>query len=211
MPPRAKKPPSLSVTLAAGTVVEVQHESERAFLESLRDRYLKDNDFTLVTDLQDLDRLLIFELVQFRMSRLLASGKHPDGTVVLDEIPHRKSLNDAATAILKIKESLQLDRAAREKEAGETTAQRWASLQQRARRFVTYRNDQVRMAIAIVNELHSLVGTYRRSNEVERAKLDLSPEAILDWVEEVAWPRMQEIDKSYREHDQSLWIRKQAG
>ena len=81
------------VTLASGQRLEVQGAEEAGFFDDTRDKYLAENRFTDVTDLQDLDNLLIMELMVHRWSLWTASGKDYDGNVI-DEDAYIKPLRE---------------------------------------------------------------------------------------------------------------------
>ncbi len=66
--------------VAAGDRLPEQEEAE--YFEESRDAYLKQTKFTENTDLKDLDRLLVLELMTFRWTQHLAAGADYDGDMV---------------------------------------------------------------------------------------------------------------------------------
>lgn len=63
-----------TVTTPAGADIELQTSEEADWYEGRRDRYQKDNSFPNISDLQDLDRLLMLEILTHRWSLWLARG-----------------------------------------------------------------------------------------------------------------------------------------
>jgi hypothetical protein len=198
-------PVPITVQLARGSL-DVLDDDERSYVEQLAADYAREHQFTSVSDLQDLDRLITFELLHYRYGRQLSSGKDSNNEEIYgDQV--RKAIREASESISKIKERMRLDPASRAKDAGDTVAQRWANLTQRAGKFGVHRLNQARTAIALFNELHSLCATWQRATDKERRKLGLSPEQIVEWVLTVASPIMDRVDAEFRENHQALWQR----
>ena len=57
------------VVTPSGATLPVLTQQEADYYDSRAERYLQDHKFTSITDLQDLDRILSFELTIYRYSR----------------------------------------------------------------------------------------------------------------------------------------------
>src|SRR6058998_2629942 len=57
-----------------GSELNLQTQEEADWYENKRDRYLVDNKFTNVSDLQDLDRLLMLEVMLYRWGLWMGQG-----------------------------------------------------------------------------------------------------------------------------------------
>lgn len=68
--------------MVSGKVITVMTDVEAEWFEETRDAYLYELKFTEKTDLVDLDRMLILELMTFRWTLHLASGVDYDGDMV---------------------------------------------------------------------------------------------------------------------------------
>lgn len=189
------------------TEITVLDGFEKVFLERLRDSYDRELRFTNPSDMQDIDRLLGLELQVHRLSRWLSADVDYNGDELADPSGIRRALQTYSETVGKLKERLRLDPASREKDQGETVAQRWDSLVRRAGKFGVHRINQARMAISLWNELHMLCSTWARANESERAKLGLSPEMIVNWVLNEGHTVFAQIDTDFRTVEQSLWSR----
>ena len=63
-----------TVATPSGSDLHLQTQEEADWYESRRDRYLSDNKFTMMSDLQDLDRLLMLEVLSYRWGLWMAQG-----------------------------------------------------------------------------------------------------------------------------------------
>ena len=191
-----------------GYLLDVQSQEEEDFYGKQVADYQAAFTFTNISDLNDLDRLLTDELQAFRLSRMLASGRDSDGTLLpetyLGEI--RTSLRGIARDIKSTKDALGMSVLARNKEAG-TVGSYLDNLRKRAREQGITRERQCTQALVLFNELKSLVSTYDRANETEKERLGLNDETdILKWVREYAIPTYDEIDQYFRTHQQRAWV-----
>lgn len=196
------------VTTPAGAVINVQGKAEEKFYREQAEKYLDQNRFTQVADLTDLDQLLMQELLTFRWAQQLASGRDYDGIFLTPSAEEqlRRNQADAAKTIASIKVSLGLNRATRAASEG-SVAEYLATLRRRAKEFGVHRNQQAVEAITLMNELSSIVGTYDRSNEKERAKSGFKTEAdIVEWIRSHAVPKFNKIDEEFREGSQKYWV-----
>jgi hypothetical protein len=210
LPPIFTGPVLTKVTTISGHTIEVMGPDEAKYYRAQQRKYLAENKFTAVTDLADLDRLLFLELLIFRWTGWLASGKDYDGLIspsVEDQV--RKNLKETAPQISQIKNDLALTKSQRDKEAFESVGQYIVDLKARAKEHGVRREKQLTSALCLTKELFSLVGTFDRSNELERIKIGLESEAdIVDWIRGHMRPAFEEIDQHFRATSQKFWVRK---
>lgn len=197
------------VTQLNGHKLEVLHADEKAFFQVQLKSYRDEFSFTVVSDLTDLDRLLVLELQAFRYNRWLTSGRDyddfdiPDGR--MDDL--RSTMKTIAKDISSIKADLGMSKAARDKEQHESVGGYIVELRRRAKEHGIRRNKQVDRFIGLMMELRSLIGTYDRSNQLEREKIGLTSEAdIIEWVRSYMIPEFDAIDAEYRKTSQHLWV-----
>ena len=200
----------IKVKTVSGFEIEVMGRYEAKYFRDQMTKYLAENKFTAVTDLADLDRLLFLELMIFRWTGWLASGKDYDGILApSQEDQIRKNIKEVGPQISTIKQDLGLTKSQRDKEAFESVGQYLVDLKARAKEHGVRREKQLTTAICLVKELFSLIGTYDRSNELERTKIGLeSPEDILDWIRNHMKPEFDEVDAYFRANQQKFWVRK---
>lgn len=199
-----------SVDLVSGKSVSVQTDQEADWFEETRDAYLGETKFTERTDLVDLDRLLVLELMVFRWTMHLAAGQDYDGDMVND----RQLTTDIklySDQINKVKESMGLNKKSRDAQANEGNFSAWLSdLKARAKIFGIHRESQLTKALALFQELHTIVTSYDRSDEEERRKLGFESETdVLDWIRHTALPEFDVLDAYFRENEQRYWVREQ--
>lgn len=196
------------VTLCSGMTVEVMTAKEKRWFEQTREAYTSENKYTESTDLQDVDRLLILELQLFRWTMYIASGRDYDGRLI-DEDLVRKQIKEVADSITKVKNSLGLDKAARDKALNEGNFHEWfTEATRRAKLFGVHRVKQLNQALALFNEISATVGAFTRSNEDERVKLGFRDEAaIVNWIRDDVLPRYHEVDEFFTNNEQALWKR----
>lgn len=198
------------VKLVSGKDVTVQTDQEADWFIQTRDSYTTQLKFTEVTDLVDLDRLLILELMVFRFTQHLAQGTDYDG----DMLNEKQMLADVklySDQINKVKDSMGLNKKSRDDAANEGNFSAWLSdLKSRAKIFGVHREKQLTKALTLMQELSTVVGAYDRSDEEERRKLGFeSPAEIVDWVRETMLPEFHALDAYFREHEQRYWVRDQ--
>ena len=198
------------VKTVAGHSIEVMGAEEAKYYREQQKLYLAENKFTAVTDKADLDRLLFLELLIYRWTNWLASGRDYDGILApAQEDQIRKNLKETSPLISAIKNDLGLTKSQRDKEAFESVGQYLTDLKARAKEHGVRREKQLTVAICLVKELFSLVGTYDRSNELERSKIGLeSPDDILEWIRSHMKPEFDKVDDYFRENQQKFWVRK---
>lgn len=197
----------MPVKLVSGEQVMVQTDTEARWFNDTRDKYLDQLKFTEITDLRDLDRILIMELMIFRWTVWLASGKTYDGWDIENADAIRRNIKEYSDQITKVKDSMGLSKKVRDDAANDGNFAAWLQdLTSRARVFGMHRENQLQRALVLVQELSSIVGSYDRSDNEERAKLGFESEtAILDWVRTTMLPEFKAIDEHFRTHEQRFW------
>lgn len=194
------------VTLPSGALFHV-HEKEATYFQERAKRYMRDNDFQNISDLQDVDRLLGLELLCHRWATYIAQERDYWGDPV-DEVALQKSLKDHSTEIRQLKKQLGLDRETREKQRGEDSPENYLTLlRQRAKHFGYMRNDQANKAIELWQELKGLVTLHNNCDETERVEQKCRVEDIMKWLVEDAFPEFDRIDEEFRKTNQTYWIR----
>lgn len=199
-----------TVTTVSGYQIEVMGRGEANYYNAQKRKYTSENKFTQVADITDLDRLLFMELMVFRWTGWLASGKDYDGLLApSQEEQARKNIKEMAPLISGVKNDLGLTKSQRDKEAFESVGQYLTDLKARAKEHGVRREKQLTTAICLIKELFSLVGTFDRSNQLERTKIGLETEAdILDWIRHHMKPEFDAVDEYFRTNQQKFWVRK---
>lgn len=199
----------LSVRLPSGAGFVVLTQDEKRYLEERERRYLADNHFSNVSDYQDIDKLITFEMFLHRWSLWLSRGIDYYGAEV-DDRTLAQQCNTYATEIRLLKKSLGVDKPSRDKQRGDDSVPSYlASLRERAREFGVMRNTQFDKVMELFMQLKALIGFYDRADSIERKENSLNQEDIFEWIREVAVPEFETIDKDFRESSQRFWVRKQ--
>lgn len=197
----------LIVDLVAGGTAEVMTDEEAQWFIATRDRYLEENRFDQVSDLQDLDRLLTLELLMHRDTKWLASGKDYAGNRITGSGETGKQLKERNASIQQLKDSMGLSKKARDASATGVN-ERWADLLKRARQWNYQRVEQLRTALLLMNRLSKIVGTYDRSDEEERRRTGYrNTDEIVEWIRDEMLPKYHLVDAYFRENEQSTWKR----
>lgn len=194
------------VKAPSGSYFFVLTDDEVAYFNDRSKRYTKDNHFVNVTDLQDLDRLLMMELMVWRWGQWLSRESDYDG-VGVDSDDLQKQLREYSTEIRQIKKILGIDKVTRDKEKGESVADYLENLRTRAKEFGVMRNTQAVKAITLFKELESLVTLHDNCDERERREQNIQIDDVLSWLREIAFPEMNEIDQKFKDTSQKYWIR----
>lgn len=193
-----------SVKSPTGSDVNLQTEAESRYYEKQRDKYLKDNRFTNVSDFQDLDRLLTLEVMVHRWSTWLTQGFDYLASRV-NEKELKDSIKEYSTEIRLLKQALGIDRVNREKDKGETLGDYLQVLLLRAKEFGYQRNAEYEKSVTLMWELINMIQTYDRCDEQERRELDLSHESIIEWIRTRMMKDWDEMIAAFRKN-QRAWI-----
>jgi hypothetical protein len=201
-------PERFLVKLCSGEDLLVMTEVEQRWFNQTQEKYLSETKFTENTDLQDLDRLLGLELMLFRWNQHLAGGYDYHQNLVDDDLL-RKQIKDQSEAITRLKSSLGLDKKSRDAALNEGNFSAWfADVKRRAKLFGMHRENQLNVALSLMQELSGIVGAFDRSDEEERKKLGFESESqIVAWIREDMLPKFHEVDEYFIENEQKLWKR----
>jgi hypothetical protein len=198
----------LPVKLPSGSTFHVLTQDEVDYIKDRVQRYLSDNKFVNVSDLQDVDRMIQFELFCHRYSSWLSKERdYWDEDV--DEKALRSTIRVYSAEIRDIKKSLGIDKVARDKERGDDSVSEYLTqLRIRAREFGVMREEQLSKALDLFKELQALVGRHDRSDETERREFHCTLDDIHEWMNTVAFPEFERIDEHFRANKQRFWVRR---
>lgn len=200
----------LPVRLPSGAVYTVMTQAEVEYVEDRTRRYLEDNHFVNVSDLQDVDRMLMMEVLSFRWSLWISTGRDYFGEPI-DDNGYRRSLNDYSGEVRQLKKTLGIDKVARDKQKGEDSVSAYLEqLRVRAKEFGIMREEQCSKAIQLAQDLRALMTLHDNSDEKERAELHCDTEDVLDWIRTVFDPEFEKVDEYFRSKQpdgQRYWVR----
>lgn len=192
--------------MPSGAPFPVFHE-EVDYIQDRASRYLSENHFTNVSDIQDVDRMLIMELICFRWGTWISRQKDYWGDAVdMDQL--QQSLKSHSTELRQLKKQLGIDKLARDRAKGEDSVPAYLNnLLRRAKEFGVNRQTQLGKALELFQDLQALVTLHNNCDEIERAENHVQVEDIITWLQEVAFPEFNAIDEYFRTHAQQTWIR----
>lgn len=180
---------------------------EADFIAELSRKYTTEFAFQSSSDLQDLDRVVIFELLIHRWGRWL-SRRIDDSGIKIDEKTVGDRIASTSHELRQLKKLLGIDKVAREKAKGEGSVPHYlANLLERAKAFGISREKQLDKGLELAQQLSSLVLLYRNCNDDERRSLHVTEADLIEWIETVFVPEFEAVDSHFREHDQKLWVR----
>lgn len=192
------------VETPSGATINLMALEEQEYYSRRRSQYLEHNHFTNVSDLQDVDRLLTLEVMVYRWSVWLTRGF--DYTMArVDEHALKTNIKEYSTEIRLLKQSLGLDKVNREKDKGESVSDYLENLRRRARQFGVHRNNQYEHAVTLMARLRTMVTTFDRCDSEEREELDLSEDAIIEFIRNEVIKPWDEIDAEFRK-EQRIWV-----
>lgn len=201
---------SMGSILPSGTWMPVMNLAEQRYLEDKVERYNDHNQLVNISDLSELDRLIILELLVYRLSTWIGQGEDYAGEEINDRL-HQEQIKYHSSEIRLIKKNLGMDRPARERAKGEgSIAHYWANLQTRAKAFGVMRVKQLGKALELTNELISLIQVHDNCvDDEERELLHCTRDEIFGWIRDTYTPEFQAIDTHFRENEQTFWVRAQ--
>jgi hypothetical protein len=197
--------PPITVTTPVGSESPVMNQDEADYYNGQCNAYMSQFLFTNVADLADLTRVLFYELLMHRLSQWAATGVDYDG-ITVDAGQIRRAIKEYGDSLSKVKNDLGMTKSQRDKEKEQDTGAYLVRLKQRAREFGIHRENQLRKAMQLMNDLSYIVGSFDRSDQVERDKLGFSTEHdILEWIRETMLPEFIAVDDHFRKNQQRFW------
>lgn len=196
------------VPLPSGSAFKV-HNSELGYFMDRCDRYQKDNHFSNISDIQDIDRLIITELLVWRWE-IWVSQNHDYWGDEIDEVAYARQIKDHSAEIRQLKKALGLDKETRDKQRGEDSVDAYINaLRQRAKEFGVMRDEQSAKSIELFQQVSALITLYHNCDDGERHEQKCTEKDIIKWLTESAVPEFERIDEHFRDTKQRMWIRKQ--
>lgn len=194
-----------TIRTPGGSDLTVQTQEEADWYDDRAGRYQVDNQFPNVSDLQDLDRLLLLELMIHRWSLWIAQGFDYLFTRI-EEGALKANIKDYSQEARMLKTAMGIDKATRNKDKSESLADYVANLLDRAKTFGYHRNEQYELAVTKMYQLRSMIMTFDRCDEDERALLDLSHESIFEWIRDNVLKDWDEHSEAFRKV-QTTWVK----
>ena len=198
---------TIKVTAPSGAIYDVIHECERDYWDSIVKRYLSDYKFTNINDLQDLDRIVSTEMLLYRYQSWLQLEKDWWGQEI-DIGETNKYYKEKSMELRLIKKALGIEKVAREKDQGDSTAAYIESLRRRAHEFGVMRNEQAVKAITLWQELIALMTFHDKCTPEERKEQHIEIEDLVEWIRQTI-PEFLEIDEEFRKTSQKYWVGKE--
>lgn len=194
-----------AVTTPSGAALNLLTEQEQDYYESSSAKYQTDNIIINMSDIQELERILLMETLVYRWSQWIAEEKDYFGDPV-NVMELQKNIKEYSSEIRLVKKALGIDKATREKEHGETVADYIHNLKLRAQEFGIHRNNQAVAAITLWQELVGVVQFHMGSSPDERNEFHANESDVIKWVVDHI-PVFEEIDDEFRKTSQQYWIR----
>jgi hypothetical protein len=194
----------IEVMAPSGTPVQVMTEPEAQFYNQMAQRYQLDNSFKNISDILELDRILIMEVMCYRWSNWILMESDYRGRSI-DPTNLQKYIESYSKEIRGIKRDLGMDKSSRDKGREASVADYIHNLGLRAKEFGVVRNKQAIEAITILMELRGLITLWENSDEDERREFDANLEDVIEWIKQ-QFDRFSELDHELREN-QRIWIR----
>jgi hypothetical protein len=146
------------------------------------------------------------ELQVHRYNRWAARGVDDKGSRV-DELSLSKIVRDHSVEIRQTKKQLGIDRITREKERGTGSIFEFIrDLLKYAKEFGLHREEQVELALELMNQLFTMAILYKQTDEDERRDMGYTAEEILEWIVGDAYPQFVKHDAWFREHTAKFYV-----
>lgn len=185
------------------------HETELDYFEERVHLYMSENIFVVISDIQDVDRLLILELMVHRWSTWLSTQQDYWGQAV-DLNETQKQVKEWSVECRQLKKQLGLDKVTRDKQKGDDSVAAYlAELGRRAKEFGIMRETQLDKGLELFNQLRALVTLHQNTDEIERREQHITIDDVFEWLVEIAIPEYEAIDDYFRTHQQRMWIQRQ--
>jgi hypothetical protein len=198
----------IPVELPSGATYYTITHAEAEYLRDRIERYMADNHFINVSDIQEIDRLITLETLVHRWTMWISKGRnYYDEDINVKQ--HSDMVQDASREIRQMKKAIGLDKPSRDKVRGDDSiAAYWDHLLRRAREFGYMRNEQVEQVITSFQRIKALIQFYDNTDEIERKENACELDDIFEVLREEI-KTFDQIDEAFRHKKQTLWIRNQ--
>jgi hypothetical protein len=198
----------IPVQMPSGAIAYVMTNDEEAYLIDRITRYQSDNHFVNVSDVQDIDKMIYFELFIHRWSLWMSKGRDYWG---MDVNVRQLSdmVKDLSTEVRQLKKALGVDKSTRDRTRGDdSVAALWANVLQRAKEFGVMRNEQFVAVITAFQNLKAILIFHDNADEIERKENGCEIEDVITVLRNEI-RKFDEIDEAFRHDKQRLWVRSQ--
>jgi hypothetical protein len=198
----------IPVQLPSGATYHVLTDEEERYLNDKIRRYLSDNHFVNVSDVQDIDKMITFELLIHRWSSWISKGRDYFDEDINDK-KYSEMVKEYSTEVRQLKKALGVDKSTRDRTRGDDSiASLWANLQRRAAEFGYKRNEEFVQVITSFQRLKAMVTFHDNCDALERKENACDIEDVLEVLrDEIA--KFDAIDETFKFEKQALWIRSQ--
>lgn len=197
----------IPVLMPSGAHMAVLTLGEVEYLEERIARYFADNQFVNISDLQDVDRMLVLELLTYRTGNWLLRGGRNYRDEAIDEPAAKKELISLNAELRQLKKLLGIDKKARDAARGEDSIPVFiAALLAHAKEFGIMREEQLDKALELTHQLIALVQLHDNCDDIERRELHCTMDDVVEWIRTVYIPEFSAVDEHFRTHVQRYWI-----
>ncbi len=197
-------PSSIDVISPSGNSFSVLNQAEADFYDQRSQRYQADNSFSNVSDLAELDRILMMELMCHRWSQWIIMETDYNGAMI-DPSAIQKYIEVYSKEIRGCKRDLGMDKSSRDKDNESSVADYLQNLRLRAHEFGVHRNNQVIAAITFLKELQGKMTLSENSTEAERREFESNRDQVWEWCMR-EFEKFDEIDEAFSK-EQRAWVR----
>lgn len=198
----------IPVSLPSGATYYVLTDEEDRYLRDRITRYLSDNHFVNVSDVQDIDKMIVFELLIHRWSMWISKGRdYYDEDINIKQ--YSDMVKDYSTEVRQLKKALGVDKSTRDRTRGDDSiASLWANLQRRAAEFGYKRNEEMVQVITSFQRIKAMVTFHDKCDALERKENACEVNDVLEVLREEI-RKFDEIDEHFKFEKQTLWVRSQ--
>jgi len=196
----------LPVRLPSGAEYKVLTQSEVNYVKKRVKDYTHAFKWDNTSDLQDVDRMIMFELLVYRYG-IWVSRRRDYVDDPVDENQLRKSMNELSGELRMLKKSLGIDRVSRDKERGDDSVPVYLEkLRQRAKEFGINRNNMMDKGLVLSQQLIALYQMHKNCDQQERVEQHCRTEDVIEWIGTVFIPQFQAVDETFRQTQQRYWV-----
>ena len=199
------RPPAINVVSPSGTTIPLLTELEVEVFNNKVEAYRRDLKFDNSSDLSELDRILVLELLSYRWGCWSLQGfVDYDGSPVNTDLG--KQIREASKEIRDIKSGLGIDKKTRDTNKGGNAVNFVNNLLIRTSEFGIHRNEQVIKSYTNWKELQGLLTLHDNCTDSERSEFNCHIEDVIELIRGKIL-ELDKIDEVFRKEKQRYWIR----
>lgn len=198
----------IEVILPSNATFRVLTTSEAQYVTERVERYQADNKFVNISDLQDVDKMILYEMFLWRWSMWQSMNEDYWGNDIQPKTL-ADQISNLSGELRQLKRMLGIDKVARDRVRGDDSIPVYLDqLAFRAEQFGIMRDEQHAQVITSFQRISGLLTYHDKCTDDERLEFHCTAADLIE-VLRAEITKFEAIDEKFRHTQQKMWIRRQ--